>query len=146
MNWLSIEFFSRSSESLNMIMSLGLNWSGNSWMINGSSFTSINLNLFSLSMDSWLNKSLSNSELSWNVNVDRSGGGLVVDNRIFLNSLSINWSFYNFSSNNWSLYNSLSDDRLLNNSLSDNRLTDNFSSNNRFAFNSLSMSNDRFTI
>lgn len=139
-------FFSRSSESLHVVMGFSLDRSGDRRMVNSSGLSSINLNLFSFGMDGRLNISFSDGELSWNVDVNSSGGGLVVNNSIFLNSLSINWSFYNFSSYNRSLYNSLSNNWLLNNSLGDDRLTNNFSGHNRFAFNSLSMSNNWFTI
>ncbi|MCP4264677.1 MAG: hypothetical protein GY777_03715 [Candidatus Brocadiaceae bacterium] len=127
-------------------MCFGLDRSGDGRVVNCSRISSVNLNGFGSGVDGWLHESLSNGKLSWDVNVNGSGGRLVINDRIFLNSLSINWSFYNFPSNDRGLYDSLSDNRLTDDSLSNNWLTNNFSSYNRFAFNSLSMSNYWFTI
>lgn len=70
MNWLGKVFLSRSGESLNLIVSLSLNSSGDGRMVYSPLLTSIDLNLFGFSVDSRLNISFSNSQLSWDIYVN----------------------------------------------------------------------------
>ena len=116
-NRLGIIFLSRDIDSSNIISCLNLNRSCHSWVINSSSISSINLYSFGSGMNSRLNISFSNSNLSRNIYINTSCGGLIVNNCISCNSLGINWSLNNLFSDHWSLYNSLFDDRLRDDSL-----------------------------
>ena len=144
MDRLSNNLSSRSIEGSVSSNSSSLSLSGLNRMINNSILTSVNLYSFGSSVNSRLYISLSNSQLSWNININISGGWLVINDRFLVNSLCIYRSFYNFSSNYRSLNNSLSNNRLFDNSLSNNWLTDNFSGDNRSTLNSLSRGNYRF--
>lgn len=143
---LSKNFFSRSLEIFVDLLIVNLWLSSLSRMINSSCLSSLNIQLFSYCFYSRLNKLFSDSDLSWNINWNISSCGLVINNRVSVNSLSVHWSRNNFLSDDWGLNNSLSDNWLGYQSLSDNWLGNDFSSYYWFRYNLLGLCDDRFRI
>ena len=145
-NRLSQIFLCRDGNFSSFSFVLSYSWSSNRIMIYNFCFTSLNIYNLLNGFDNRLNVSFFNGNLSRNFDINVFSSSLIINNRIFCNSLSINRSLNNFSSFYWGLNNSLFDNRLRNDSLGNNRLRDYFSSKNRFIFNSLCLSDSRLAI
>ncbi len=138
--WLGIVLLSRSSYTSSVNLRLGYGSSSDRVVIDVLGLSSVNVDYLFNSLDGRLNVSLSNSNLSRNFNVDGFAFGLVVDDSVSGDSLSVNWSVDDFSSLYWSLNNSLNDCWLLNDSLGDYWLRNDFSGNYWLRFDSLGLS------
>ena len=137
MNWLSVVFFSRNGDFSGGRVIFGHGSSSYRIVVNSSWLSSLNINLLSDGFNGRLNKSLSYGKLSRNVYINIFSFGLVINDSILGDSLSVYRSLYNFSSFYRSLYDSLSNDRLRSDGSSNDRLRNDLSGNYRSRFDSL---------